>query len=76
MSNDEIGKFLKSRLNILLENPNIRVGKISFFDKIKFNIIFRGNLTDRRLKQLFLSGTKIPLWEKNILVVLLIKNLA
>ena len=64
MSNDEIGKFLKSRLDILLENPNIRVGKISFFDKIKFNIIFRGNLTDRRLKQLFLSGTKIPLWGK------------
>ena len=28
MSNDEIGKFLKSRLDTLLKNPNIRVGKI------------------------------------------------
>ena len=64
MNNKKIEQWINKNIEKILSPDYQKLGKISFFDKIKFNIIFRGNLIDRRLKQLFLSGAKIPLWEK------------
>jgi hypothetical protein len=64
MSNDEIGKFLKSRLDILLENPNIRVGKIGILGRIRYRLWFNWSMALRRERQLLLYNVKMPIWEK------------
>ncbi len=64
MSNDEIGKFLKLRLDILLKNPNIRVGKIGILGKIKYRLWFKWTMKLRSRRQLWLYNVKMPIWEK------------
>ena len=64
MSNDEIGKFLKSRLDILLENPNIRVGKIGILGRIRYKLWFTWSMGLRRERQRWLYNVKMPIWEK------------
>ena len=64
MSNDEIGKFLKSRLDILLENPNIRVGKIGILGRIRYRLWFKWSMRLRRERQRWLYNVKMPIWEK------------
>ena len=64
ISDEKREKWLDRKIKYMLTSDYKKVGKASLLDKIKYNLELRGNLIDRRLKQLFLSGVKMPVWEK------------
>ena len=64
MTEEKIGKWLKKSLDTFLDNPDTRLGSISFFEKIKYKIWFWWSMKLRREKQRWLYNVKMPIWEK------------
>ena len=64
MNRASLEEWLKQKITQVSSPRYKKMGKVSLFNKVRYNLIFRCNMLDRRLKQFFLSGVKMPLWEK------------